>query len=265
MKNNDRNVSILPSVPQGYKQERLDAWSHLSFRWLSYSKNDTFHRNSLNMVVAKIATVARENNMQRGSFVDLGCGPGLLLHEIQKRELFAEVVGIDFCNDMINVAKNHDQTAIGAVDYHALDLEKPLPSKMANLRHRFDIASATFLLDEVSDLRRCLQSAINLLRSHGHLIVATLAPGRERERFKGLIEENTDQNPIGILLRKTLFLDGSHSPFPYFRIIRHNEAVVRAAEIVGFKLKNDQIFKAADLASRSDGPFLRLTVLQRKD
>ncbi|MFT5210921.1 MAG: SAM-dependent methyltransferase [Flavobacterium sp.] len=92
--------------------------------------------------------------------VDLGCGPGLLLRDLQRRYLDANLFGYDITNVMIDYAKNEVELSGDKPHFDFLGVTAtPLPHGDASV----DLLPEQ--LPVLADIRKCLKpSGLFLLR-----------------------------------------------------------------------------------------------------
>jgi 2-polyprenyl-3-methyl-5-hydroxy-6-metoxy-1,4-benzoquinol methylase len=263
MRNNRGLVKVTCNVPTGYKLQRLHAWDQLVFAWLQYVQRDTFHRKAIERLVLSVSQVVPKIRSSKLALVDLGCGPGLLLGELGRQNLFSRLVGVDFCAGMISLAQNRNLGHDINIEYQRLDLESRLP-RNASLAQKFHIATAAFLLDEVGDAVACFRSVATFLRPGGYFVTAMLVPERERARYASRLKRLPSNSAGPVLLSKIIKLEGHVAPVSYFRLLRPRDEILQIAASAGFDKLRDQSISAARLHSRPQGPFLRLLVFQLK-
>ena len=263
MRKSDEFVEVTYDVPAGYKLQRLHAWNELAFDWCQYIQRDTFHRKAIDRVVRTVRRIAPNLRRSKPGLIDLGCGPGFLLGELGRQNLFSRLAGIDFCPVMLELAKTQNLDGDTNIEYHRLDMESRLAGYRA-LAHKFDVATAAFLLDEVGDAATCFRSVAYFLRPGGYFVTATLVPERERLRYASRLRRLPSNSPAPILLSKGMRFEGRRAPVSYFRLIRQRNEIVELAAGAGFQKLRDQNISAAQLHSRARGPFLRLLVFQLK-
>lgn len=98
----------------------------------------------------------------RTNLLDLGCGPGELLHEIGKRYPRLKLTGVDYSERMLEVSKKRNK---GACHEHmdAMDIDK--------LEGRFDIITCTHSLPYYRNPRAVLHKLSGLMTMNGRLLV----------------------------------------------------------------------------------------------
>lgn len=98
----------------------------------------------------------------RTNLLDLGCGPGELLHEIGKRYPRLKLTGVDYSERMLEVSKNRNK---GACHEHmdAMDIDK--------LEGKFGIITCTHSLPYYRDPKAVLHKLSGLMTMNGRLLV----------------------------------------------------------------------------------------------
>ncbi|MBI2203694.1 MAG: class I SAM-dependent methyltransferase [Candidatus Rokubacteria bacterium] len=116
------------------------------------------------------------------SLVDLGCGNGRLLAEIQRRYPPTQLTGIDLSERQIEA----NRAASRDITWLAADLATPLESR-PDLTGRFDVVVASELVEHVGDPALLLRNARLLARRDGgRLLLSTQSgPVHETERRVG--------------------------------------------------------------------------------
>lgn len=245
--------------PQNYKQKRLDSWYVLAAYWLEYIKSDSFHINTLNCVYTIVSEYTHSQPFVLDSLIDLGCGSGYFLNTIRQQKVWKRLAGLDFCPKMIQRAQYINITGVPRVEFYELDIEQPITNISNNLIKDFNIATATFLLDEIENIDAFFFSVSEILQDGGRLICATLDYEREKERYKNdffFINEN-------ILMSKEICnISTGESMGELFRIFRPLETINTSAENYGLNIEKEILFSPLEMKSRANGPGLRIQVWQ---
>ncbi len=109
-------------------------------------------------------------NPQPQVIVDMGCGTGLHSLELKKRYPKAEVIGIDFSNEMLGVARQRNRWH-RKVKYLQADMA------VTNLADAsVDMIFSNFSLQWVTDLRQLFNEWRRILKPGGLLLFSTLGP-----------------------------------------------------------------------------------------
>lgn len=98
----------------------------------------------------------------RTNLLDLGCGPGELLHEIGKRYPRLKLTGVDYSERMLEVSRKRNK---GACHEHmdAMDIDK--------LEGKFGIITCTHSLPYYRDPKAVLHKLSGLMTMNGRLLV----------------------------------------------------------------------------------------------
>jgi SAM-dependent methyltransferase len=124
------------------------------FRRLSYD----LWRRELNRFLPKRAVLSNP------SIVDVGCGPGFLVHCLEKWFPMAEVVGVDASDQLLEVARSRCERV------------RFLKGDACSLPLKDGSVDVIFILHVLEHLARpadCLAEALRVLRPGGLLVVAT--------------------------------------------------------------------------------------------
>lgn len=95
----------------------------------------------------------------RGALLEIGCGEGFLLREMQKHY---NAVGVDVSPHAVAVARRHAPEA----SLYVLDVEKTLP------RGRYDVIIAFDVLEHLREPQKVLGRIKKRLKRHGVLVVS---------------------------------------------------------------------------------------------
>lgn len=251
------NAKVTYGYPLQFKHSRWLAWQRLAAYWPEYISQDTFHCSAQLKVLETALKHLQPAANTCPSLVDLGCGTGLFLKTVRSRALsrWERLVGLDFCPDMLRLAGESDVSDVPRLRFFEVDLESPIENILANHLRDFDVATATFLLDEIEDIDTCFASAASMIRPGGHLTCGTLDYDREMQRHSAHIEPTRKQDKA-LVISNTL--PGHRSLGEYFRVVRETEEFDQHAERHGFRLVENIVMSPSDLHSRADGPALRL-------
>jgi len=103
------------------------------------------------------------------SVVDLGCGSGEVLYEIQKNVPGIHLCGIDLSSEQIQSNQNRDTS----IEWHSMDLDKPFSSP-PKIEKRYDFVLASEIIEHVQNPLVFLKNALTLARPGvGRLLLST--------------------------------------------------------------------------------------------
>lgn len=130
--------------------------------------------------VATLLALVREEPV--GSLVDLGCGGGMLLREIEARLPGVELAGLDLSRRQIEENRHGTST----IRWDVVDLEQPIDAS-TGLVGRWDVVVASEILEHLDEPAAFLRNALRLAASgSGRLLLTTQSgPVRETERRVG--------------------------------------------------------------------------------
>jgi 2-polyprenyl-6-hydroxyphenyl methylase/3-demethylubiquinone-9 3-methyltransferase len=166
-----RNANVFVS-PHGYHftdyldpveeiTPEIDA-SQLTAHELSYI--ETQLQANLNKFKNQADIVAKHLSIPNAKVLDIGCGGGLFLSLLKQRG--AQVVGIELSDSRAQYAKSK----------HGLEIDKhPIESDFwqAGYAQYFDAVTLWDVIEHVNFPRQTLQSAVNVLKPRGYLLIDT--------------------------------------------------------------------------------------------
>jgi len=114
-------------------------------------------------LIKQIKAVCREGVIEK--IVDLACGTGELTFLLKKAYPSTEVIGIDFCPEMLKIAKNkaNKQLSIKFLEGNAESL--PLPDQST------DIVTISFGFRNFQNQTQALKEIHRILKPNGHLFI----------------------------------------------------------------------------------------------
>lgn len=126
--------------------------------------------------------LAEIQRLRPRSVVDLGCGNGLLLSEVQARCPEAHLCGIDFSEPLLAA----DRRAHPAIAWHRYDLDGPCDFP-AELLGSFDVVIASEIIEHLGDPLAFLGNAARLAKPDAGTLLLSTQSGRvwETERLVG--------------------------------------------------------------------------------
>ncbi len=148
------------------KKSEFDHFSQLASEW--WLKNGKFKiLHEIQPIRIKyIQDVIGKKQLDKIKILDLGCGGGLISEGLSKKG--ANVTGIDFVKDNIEIAKIHAQKNNLNIDYRTLDFENE------KIRSKFDIIVIFEVLEHLSDWKSFIKKIQSNLKSNGILIISTI-------------------------------------------------------------------------------------------
>jgi len=119
-------------------------------------------KHSLGPTREYILEELKEVSRGRHSLLDLGCGPGELLHEIGRRYPKLKLTGVDYSEGMLEVSRKRNKGACHELK-DAMDID--------TLDGRFDIITCTHSLPYYRDQKAVLHKLSGLMTLNGRLLV----------------------------------------------------------------------------------------------
>ena len=216
------------------KKSEFDHFSKLASEW--WLKNGKFKiLHEIQPIRIKyIQDVVNKKQLDKMKILDLGCGGGLVSEGLSK--IGANVTGIDFVKDNINIARIHAKKSNLNIDYKTLDFEnKKISSK-------FDIIVIFEVLEHLSDWKSFIKKIQSNLKSNGVLIIST-------------INKN--------LISKFLAIDLAENFLNWIPLNTHNyHKFIRPKELEFFLNQNN--FKNISFKGLKYNPFKRKWILSEK-
>jgi len=107
-----------------------------------------------------------------GTLVELGCGPASVTPSIlEKIENSAEIIGIDFSRQMIDIAnRKKDNQGWHNVQFECMDMYEFSPSK------KVDTVVFCLALTAMSDYKKAIDKALSILKPGGQLLIIDSFP-----------------------------------------------------------------------------------------
>ena len=148
------------------KKSEFDHFSQLASEW--WLKNGKFKiLHEIQPIRIKyIQDVVNKKQLDKMKILDLGCGGGLVSEGLSK--IGANVTGIDFVKDNINIARIHAKKSNLNIDYKTLDFENE------KISSKFDIIVIFEVLEHLSDWKSFIKKIQSNLKSNGVLIISTI-------------------------------------------------------------------------------------------
>jgi len=107
------------------------------------------------IIMATVRQLTNENSGKKIEILDAGCGPGLMLNELQK---VGTTSGMDFSDDAINFSRQHFEGVLKKCD---------LPSVVPFAKNSFDLLLALDVVEHIENDVGALEVFQRLLKSGG--------------------------------------------------------------------------------------------------
>ena len=148
------------------KKSEFDHFSDLASEW--WLKNGKFKiLHEIQPIRIKyVQDVINKKTLNKISILDLGCGGGLVSEGLSK--LGANVTGIDFIRENINVAKIHAKKNNLKINYKILNFENE------KINSKFDVIIIFEVLEHLSNWKDFVKKIKLNLNPNGILIMSTI-------------------------------------------------------------------------------------------
>ena len=148
------------------KNSEFDHFSQLASEWwLKNGKFKTLH--DLQPIRIKyIQDVVNRKKLDKFKILDVGCGGGLVSEGLSK--LGANVTGIDFIKENINVAKIHARKNNLKINYKMINFENE------KIFSKYDIIVIFEVLEHLSEWKSFIKKIRSNLKTNGILIISTI-------------------------------------------------------------------------------------------
>jgi len=148
------------------KKSEFDHFSSLANDW--WSKNGKFKilHDIQPIRIKYIQEILNNTNLDNTKILDIGCGGGLISEGLSK--LGANVNGIDFIRENINVAKKHAKKNNLKIKYEVKDFEKE------KISSKFDMIIIFEVLEHLHNWESFIKKIRNNLKKNGVLVISTI-------------------------------------------------------------------------------------------
>ena len=116
----------------------------------------------------RLAYIRERCDLANSKVLDIGCGGGLLSEAMCQSG--ARVTGLDANENLVQIAREHAQSANLNIDYVAATAEEFAENNKAE----FDLVTCMELLEHVPDPASVLSACTSLLKPGGEIVLATL-------------------------------------------------------------------------------------------
>ena len=148
------------------KNSEFDHFSQLASEWwLKNGKFKTLH-DIQPLRIKYILDTVNKKRLDKYKILDLGCGGGLVSEGLSK--LGANVTGIDFIKENINIANLHAQKNKLKIIYKILDFENE------KINSKYDVIVIFEVLEHLLDWKLFIKKIRSNLKPNGVLIISTI-------------------------------------------------------------------------------------------
>ncbi len=147
-------------------KSEFDHFSDLASEW--WLKNGKFKilHDIQSVRISFIQNVFNKKKLKNVSVLDLGCGGGLISEELAK--LGADVTGLDFVKQNIEVAKEHAYKNKLKINYKTLNFENE------KIESKFDMIIILEVLEHLSNWKYFIEKIRTNLKPNGKVIISTI-------------------------------------------------------------------------------------------
>lgn len=138
-------------------------WQQNARPWITAIEQDEIQSR---LLVTNQAIINAIKAQQRGKVLDVGCGEGWLVRELQNAGI--EASGVDMIPDLLDYARQQSDATYYLADY--INLTKNLPNKA------FDVVVSNFSALGKDSVDQLFQQVPKLLKPKGCFILQTLNP-----------------------------------------------------------------------------------------
>ena len=107
------------------------------------------------------------------TILDVACGNGLTSRKVA--DLGAQVVALDFAEEMIGIAKTRSTVYGDRIAYHTIDATKQ-PELLALGKGKFDSALCNMALFDMAEIEPLLNALSEMLKPGGHFVFSIMHP-----------------------------------------------------------------------------------------
>ena len=151
-------------------------WDDAAQSWLDFVRNGKdFYRDGLN----NPATFALIGNVKGRVALDVACGEGFNTRMLARRG--AEVLGIDFSEKMIELAKKGEEKKKLGIRYYVMDAADL--SEFSD--SHFDLVTCFMSLQDVRNYMKAISEVARVLKNHGRFVFSVPHPCFESIIVKG--------------------------------------------------------------------------------
>ena len=164
------------------KKAEFDHFSKISSEW--WDPNGKFkilHKIAPIRIQYILSNIDRKK-IENLQIIDLGCGGGLICEPLAR--LKANITGIDFVRENIEIAKAHAKESKLKINYFYSDLDK------INLKKKYDIILLLEVIEHLEDWENIIPRIKKNLKPNGKIIFSTINRTFLSKIFAIFIAEN---------------------------------------------------------------------------
>lgn len=124
-----------------------------------------------NYILSAVSNIARDDNMK---VLDLGCGPGELIRELENNFHNLHVTGIDFSEGMLEASRRKNPEA----EHIKMDV-----AELYKLRDKFDVIVCTHSLPYYKNPEIVMKELSRLLKDNGRIFIGFASGNNFYDKF----------------------------------------------------------------------------------
>ena len=164
------------------KIQEFNNFTNLSEEWWKPNGKFRILHQILPLRIQYILNNIGKDNIKNFRILDMGCGGGLTCEPLAK--LGANVTGIDFIKENIEIAKKHSFKSKLHINYLNQDLDQ------ISLKNKYDVVLILEVIEHMEDWKLLIKKIKNILTPKGKLIISTINKTYLSKIFAILIAEN---------------------------------------------------------------------------
>jgi len=125
---------------------------------------DTDSKSNIAIITGEKIILPTLKPQKTDKILDIGCGTGRVTRLISKKA--KKVIGIDFSNEMIEIAKEKSKD-IKNIEYQKVDITKKLPFK----NNSFDKITAILVINHIKNANQLFKEIHRVLKKGGTLLI----------------------------------------------------------------------------------------------
>ena len=153
-------------MPIKLKKQEYELFSKLSKEWWDEKGKFKVLHQIRPIRMQYILKQLHGVNIEKLEILDIGCGGGLISESLSK--LGANVTGIDFVKDNIEIAKQHAKKNNLNIKYLHSDIENFSTNK------KYDVIILFEILEHLTDWKKSLLKVSKILKNKGLIILSTI-------------------------------------------------------------------------------------------
>ena len=148
------------------KNREFNQFSKLAPEWWDPNGKFQILHEILPLRMEYILSNINKNSIKNLDILDLGCGGGLTCEPLAR--LGANVTGIDFVQQNIEIAKKHAINSNLSINYINKDLDQ------IDFKHKYDVVLLLEVIEHLDNWQSLIKKVKKILKPKGKLIISTI-------------------------------------------------------------------------------------------